>query len=180
MKYDSSKTEFEQFLNAHVEPPPELTQKVCECIMCDCKSYECVKPDANPKASRVFAKLVLIHVFVGLISLFGCPQFGITPTGGLGLMLWFRKLGDPMCAALCGSFFFVGTILVAWLVMLPEEFKLLRRAKWAQFVPIVLISEVVFLLGGSNLAWTWFVFWSLGAVATAIGGTEIIAKFRYE
>ena len=91
-----SNSEYQDFLNAGVNPPQELSRSI----------FNIVHRDLNPSPIKIFIKVLLIHVAMGGLSIFGCPQFGITPTGDMAVMKFLERFGNTVCAIGCGAFLF--------------------------------------------------------------------------
>src|SRR3989344_5034794 len=93
---------------------------------------EQVQSDLHPSAFRVFTKTALIHSVVGASTLLICPQFGLSLTGSHGLMHYLMQYGASVCMLGCGALFTAVSLLVAALVLRPEEVRALRERQVLQ------------------------------------------------
>src|SRR5687767_9104218 len=111
--------ELKEFLNTEsIQPPRALSDRIVS------KVYH----ELNPGLIQVFAKLFLVHAATALFTLSVCPQLGFRLLGdGMGLMHYFMSLGEHGCMAACGFFFLSVSLLVAALVMRPEEVRVIRK-----------------------------------------------------
>lgn len=123
--------------------------------------------DLHPSAFRVFAKAALIHTFVGAATLLACPQFGVSFTNSHGLMHYLMQYGDSVCMLACGAFFTAFSLLVASLVLRPEEVRAIKNNQILQLAFLTSLSLGAFLFIGGQIVLTLALIWSLGAI---IGG----------
>lgn len=167
-RHNFSDSELQEFLKANVNPPPELSQSI----------ISIVHRDLNPSPIKVFIKVFMIHVVTGGLSVFACPQFGLTPTGYMGVMRFFERFGNPACAIGCGAFFIFGTILIAGLTLRPEELKVLRRAEFLQICALLIFSVAVFYATANSIALSWAVPWLIGSLGAGVLGVESLFRLR--
>ena len=151
-----------------IAPPIEISEKI----------VEQVKADLNPKVLRIFGKLALIHAFMGSLSLFLCPQFGIAPSGNHGLMTFYMQLGPHICLAACGATFMIGSALLSSFLLQAEELRAVRRTKYLQLVGLGTVSMAVFLIFGEMLALTLILAWFSGMIVTGVATLELGFRVR--
>ncbi|MCC7441833.1 MAG: hypothetical protein IT285_09370 [Bdellovibrionales bacterium] len=140
---------------------------------------ERVRTDLDPPASRVFAKLLGVHLAVSLITLSICPQFGFRVWGeGMGLMHLFMGLGEVGCVAACGMFFTVSSIVAAALALSRDELRKLRRHGWLQAGALVFLSLGFFTMVAAELVLTLTAAWALGAWFGSMVAMELGFRLR--
>lgn len=156
--------EFQEFLAApEARPPQAISDRI----------LAIVHKDLNPPAWLVFSKVAMIHVFVGTLSLLACPQFGVGPLQGYGLMNFLMQFGHSVCMLACGAFFVSGTALVASLVLRPEEVRVVRKTELLQFAILSLLSVGVFLCLGTSVVVSLFSIWFAGSVLGGLATLEL-------
>ncbi len=132
-----------------------------------------VHADLNPRVWTVFLKLAVIHAIVGGITLLFCPQFSVNPLGGMGLMSLLMKYGEQACMLGCGSVFMGGSLLVASLVLRPEEVRTIRRTEILQLGLLALLSIGAFICADSSIVGVLALFWMLGSILGGLGTFEL-------
>ena len=167
-KVNDPTREYEEFLNADIKPPENLTESI----------FDIVHRDLNPSPKTVFAKVLLIHIVMGSLSIFGCAQFGLSLTGQLGVMGLIQRFGNTICAIGCGAFFIFGTLLALAFALRPEELKVLRRTEFVQMAILLLLSRGLFYLLAKSVPLNWTVFWLIGSLSLSIIGIEILFNLR--
>ena len=156
--------EFKEFASAEeLRPPVALSDK----IMLQ------VQSDLNPEGWKVFAKLSLIHLVVGTVTLLFCPQFGINLAGGMGMMALFMRFGDQACMLGCGAVFMAGSALTASLLLTPEEVRKLRSKAILLFPALTLFSIGVLICVGGGLILNLGLFWMIGSVLGGVASLEL-------
>ena len=162
--------EYQEFLAAEpVSPPEALSESI----------ISRVRRDLNPSAWLVFSKLTLVHVFVGTVTLLFCPQFGFSPSGGMGLMALFMKFGEEACMLGCGAVFMSGSALMAAIVLRPEQVRVIRKTRFLQISSLALLSMAVFVCAGAGLLISMGLFWVLGSVLGGLVSLEIGWALRF-
>ncbi|MBI2707619.1 MAG: hypothetical protein HYX35_04840 [Proteobacteria bacterium] len=160
-KYLSSKEwiqEFQEFMSTEpIDPSEGVSQQI----------LSQVHADLTPSAGKVFLRLSLIHAVVGAITLLFCPQFGISPLGGMGLMSLFMNWGEQACMLGCGAVFMGASFLVASCVLRVEEVRVIRKTELLQVGALGLLSLGIFLCTGLGVVFGLGLFWLLGSL---IGG----------
>jgi hypothetical protein len=156
--------EFEAFQAApDVAPPRALSEAI----------QARVGRELNPRSVQVFLKLAGVHGVTTLATLAACPQFGIRSFGeGMGLMHYFMALGTYPCMVACGSFFLGSSLLVAALVLRPEEVRQLRQNRLLQMATLALLSMGAFLMLDARIGLGIAASWVLGAIAGGLASLE--------
>ena len=113
----------------------------------------------------------MAQAIVRLATLSLCPQFGISLTGGAGLMNYLMGFGDGVCMLGCGAFFTSLSLLVASLGLRPEEVRVLRRQRVLQLGALATLSLGAFAFAGATLETTLALAWMLGAM---LGGSCLL------
>jgi len=131
------------------------------------KLFEVVHIDLNPSAFVIFSKISLMHFFMGTITLFFCPQFGLSLTRHSALMHFFMQWGDFFCMLACGSFFVSFSLMLASLLLRPEELKVLKKHSLLQTTTLSTLSIGFFISLGAEVVFTMGLFWVIGSI---IGG----------
>ncbi len=157
--------EFDEFQNTDsLAPPAGVSGQI----------FLKVRTDLNPRAGAVFLKLAGIHAVVGGITLLFCPQFNVNPLfGGIGLMSLFMRYGERVCMMGCGSVFMGGSLLVASLVLRPEEVRVIRRTEVLQMGLLALLSVGAFICADSSVIGGLALFWVLGSIFGGLGTFEL-------
>ncbi len=157
-------TEYREFLESDLTTPP---RSVSESVV------KLVRQDLNPAAASVFMKLLSIHIMLGVATLAICPQFGHSLTKDMGLMHAFMKLGTTGCMLACGALFTGTSLLVASLVLKPEEVRVIKRKSLLQVASLAILSLGVFVCFGSEVIATLGSVWILGAIVGGVGTLEL-------
>ena len=153
--FSSWNNEFIEFAEAKSASIPEhITKKILGKI----------QSDLNPGAFTVFTKMAFIHSAVGAATLLACPQFGISFTNGHGLMHYLMQYGDGVCMLGCGAFFTAFSLLIASLILKPEEVRAFKGNQILQMTSLSTYSLVIFLFLGGEVVLTLGLIWILGAI----------------
>lgn len=126
-----------------------------------------IRNELNPGAVLVFTKTALIHAFVGTATMLACPQFGFSFTGSHGVLHYLMRYGESVCMLACGAIFTAFSLLVASLVLKPEEVRAFRGNQVLQLASLSTLSLGVFLCVGASIVFTLGLVWALGAI---VGG----------
>lgn len=157
-KYKDWERDFAEF--ASVEPgavPATLSSSI----------LDRVRSDLHPSAFKVFGKTAAVHTLVGAGTLLFCPQFGLSFTSSHGLMHYLMQFGESVCMLGCGAFFTALSLLVASLVLRPEEVRALKERQVLQLAFLSTLSLGAFLCLGGEVVLSLGLIWTLGAI---IGG----------
>jgi hypothetical protein len=98
--------------------------------------------------------------------------------GGGRLTAFLMRQHELVCAAGCGFVFLAGSLLLAALVLLPDEVRAVRRRRGAFVGALVTLSFLVFLGMGRTGVDAYAVFWAIGAAAGAALALETGWKVR--
>jgi len=160
--------EYHDFLNAEeVSVPPELSQRVLKLI----------KSKMLPSMPQIFVKLLMLHLPVGILSLFVCDQFGMSPFDtNFSLARYFMYFGHSFCMFLCGSFFIGGSILISGFILNSHEIRALRKKSYIQSFFLAGISYGSFLMFGAEITLNIAILWLLGAILGGIISSEMIFR----
>lgn len=132
----------------------------------------------NPSPLKVFAKLSLIHFIVGFVTLLFCPQFGLSLTSSMGLMHYLMPFGQEVCMLGCGAFFIGTSLLIASVILKPEEIRVLRRGKVIQLASLSTLSFGAFIALGADIVVGLGLVWILGAILGGAATLEFGNWFR--
>lgn len=163
--------EYESFLQADATVvPKEVTDSVLSAM----------DPLLHPPVWQVFAKLLGIHLTVGLLSLSVCHQFGMNPFGTeMSLDRWFMAMwGHNTCMIVCGVLFTSLSFLCAGYFLSIEEVRVLRRTGFMQALVLGAISLGIFAFNGAELALTFAGLWMFGALLGGSIASEVVWKMR--
>lgn len=117
-------------------PPKEFSSQI----------KKTVHTELNPPRLFVIIKLFAIHIVSGAVTLFFCPQFGLTfHTQSDFLYGAFRWLGEYGCMIACGAFFLGATGLAAAVVLRAQEVRVIRKSRGLQWILLSFISVGFFL-----------------------------------
>lgn len=136
-KFSSWDKEYQTFLESTpVKPSVDMTSFIKKSL----------HADLNPSAFKVFSKLFIIHFVSGAITLFFCPQLGVTihPSNNF-LLSFFAGFGEYGCMVACGALFLGGTGLVAALLLRTQEIRVIRKTRALQWALLAFLSLGFFL-----------------------------------
>lgn len=152
--------EFSEFLDTpDLEPPREISEII----------LATVSKDLHPPIWTVFLKLLSITAASSVLSLAICPQFGFG--NNFWLMRFFMELGKHVCSVACGTIFIGLGVIISFLLLRPEELRVLRKTKLLQLSVLSMLSLSAFVCAGAEIFIAVAMFWMLGAV---IGGLIIL------
>lgn len=143
-----------------------------------------IRAELNPSFLGVFAKLCLVHLITGGLTLLVCPQFGIGPLGGgHGLLGFFMHHGTWLCAMTCGAVFLGTTAILSALTLKQEELKVVQRTQLWQFSLLAALSISLLMLVGNlaqidvpHLTPEYVTLWLLAAIL----GSQIFYQASYK
>jgi hypothetical protein len=157
--------EFESFAKGREKKPPKALSEAL---------FAQVKADLHPSAVRVFSKLMGIHVAAAVATLSVCPQFGFRIFGqGMGLMHTFMALGPYGCMVACGAFFTSLSLLIAALLLSPEEVRKIRQNRVLTLGTLVLLSMGFFIMTDADILLSLAIAWFSGALIGSILTLEL-------
>ncbi len=163
MKKDFSKDdwnkEYQYFLESDRSTPPSDVTAFIKRTLHD---------ELNPPIWKVFCKLFAIHFIAGVITLFFCPQLGVTIHKENDFLLsFFSSFGSYGCMLACGAVFLGGTGLVAAFLLRTHEVRAIRKTPLLQWALLVFLSLGFFLSVGEvehTIPASLIAAWSLGAL----------------
>ncbi|MCB0308137.1 MAG: hypothetical protein KDD48_02105 [Bdellovibrionales bacterium] len=159
--------EFQKFMEADSMSPPKGVRETI---------FEKVKTDLNPPSWKIFFKLGFVHMIVGSLTLFICPQFNVGQ--GLGLMKLLMKLGPHICMFGCGVFFLGSSFLVSAFLLRPEEVRVLRKTLLLQLSILGLSSLGVFICMGATIVFNIAFVWIIGSILGGFASLELGWRIR--
>lgn len=146
--------EFEEFNSADpIEPPGGITSSI----------FSIIRSELNPSPLLVFFKLSLIVIFVGLLNLTLCPQFGLSFMRNSGLMEYFMQLGSSGCRIVCGAFFMGTGLLAATILLRPEDIRVLHKSALLQVSALGAFSLLAVVAVGGEVYFQAALLWLLGS-----------------
>jgi hypothetical protein len=131
--------EFKDFLSTETlhKPSHSLTNQVFKFIENDLRSLN----------QKVLLKLFIIYFTVGFLTLFICPQFGISPFGGNeGILKFIMPYGPVVCGAVCGLIFLGLSTVIAFFILKENEKYKLEKNILLFLTSFSLLSLIVFLI----------------------------------
>ena len=142
LRPDDLRKEYRFFLESpRSNPPSEVSTRIKQSL----------RDDLNPAAFKVFCKLFAIHFISGTLTLFLCPQLGITLGGDeASFLTLFTKLGEYGCAVACGAMFLGGTGLIAAFLLRSQEVRVIKQTRALQLVLLAFLSLGFLLSVGEN------------------------------
>lgn len=153
--------DFEAFTNPENEvSPPNKTSA---------KALEFVKEQMSPSHTIIMAKLVVLQIFVGLLTMIICPQFNLS-IGDYYKFFHFlhNSLGAQACFALCGAIFMGPTAIVSAYILSESEIWKIQKNFFLHYALLSGLSVLAFTLIGSDIYLHLVHFWFLGALLFSI------------
>ena len=161
------------FISNEEKVPPQLDKSTRELI-----------------STAINFKVTLIKFFISmvvglLITLFLCPQFGISLSNDHQSFSHFiMELGPTVCGAYCGAVFFAGGSLATSLVLRRNEIWWIHRYRLRLFLPFAALTMwgLMFLSGNSadpHFSSTHYhVSWLISAASTSILFCKLALKIK--
>lgn len=133
-----------------------------------------VKHELEPSHIIVFAKILGIQVFVGLITMLFCPQFSLSLTNNYDLFHYLHhNFGAQVCSAICGAIFIgSGAIFATHLLNYNEVLKI-KKSKILYYLSLTSVILAGFIFISSDVYFNLAVFWFAGAVLAGAGLLEL-------
>ncbi|CBW25808.1 putative membrane protein [Halobacteriovorax marinus SJ] len=157
------KDDYRNFLNSHESAPRTLSHSI----------VERVAAELNPNKSIVFAKLLFLQLFVGILTMLFCPQFQMSLTNNHQLFHYFHhNFGEYICMMICGAIFLGSGAVVAAYTLDLEEVRVIRRTNGLFYLAISGIALVGFLTFGAKLYLDLTLIWVIGA---SLGASVMLA-----
>lgn len=138
-----------------------------------------VTKDLRPARWQVFAKLTLVEIAAGLVTLTLCPQFGL----GFGQHNAFvhslhLALPSAVFYLFCGLFFVSLGAVLCGLILTRPEIRSLGRDQYAYFSVYSILAYLVLISLGSEAFVAGSIFWVAGALLGNVLGFETIVWLR--
>lgn len=158
--------EFCSYESAHV--PDDLSRSV----------LSHVERDLDPHWPEVLAKLVLLQGFVGILTLFFCPQFDLSFTANDEAYHYFhRHFGLYGCMAVCGALFMGSGAILAAFVLRFSEVDLILSCKYLLSFALSGVAVIAFMVFGAEiylgLAISWIVGGAIASILALDGGKTL-------
>ncbi|MCE3011218.1 MAG: hypothetical protein LW875_11470 [Proteobacteria bacterium] len=119
----------------------------------------------NPPLFLIHLKLMALHVISSAASLAVCPQFGFGYAHqGHGLMEYFMVAGPMGCQILCGSFYFLGTLLISNFVLSSFEWRKMQKHLPSMLTFLISLSLGFFWMISATLTFELVLWWTVGGV----------------
>lgn len=147
--------DFSEFLGAKPCEAPESTSQ---------NVFSQIHDELNPSAFRVFAKVSVIQVVVGFVTLLFCPQFGVSITSSHGLMPYLMEFGDSVCMLGCGAVFTSLSLFTASLLLRPEEVRAIKQNQVLLLASLSTLSLGVLIFFGGEVVFAMGLAWLLGSI----------------
>lgn len=150
--------DYKDFTNSANSPAPkELSTTVLNYI----------SNDLNPEKKVVFAKLVAIQAFIGLITMTFCPQYALSLTASYDLFHYFHHtFGEFICMVICGSIFMGSAAIFACSILKGAELKQIRETRGLYFMALSIISLGAFIVAGADVYSSITFFWLIGTIGS--------------
>ncbi|MDD0851740.1 hypothetical protein HBN50_01480 [Halobacteriovorax sp. GB3] len=130
--------------------------------------------DLNVNQSLLFTKLLLVHGFIGTLTLIFCPQFNLSFTHNHEFYHYIHHTyGMKICMLVCGTIFLGTGSLFAGLILNSNELLSLRKSKYLLTLAISSLALSCFYLFGAELYLTMSLMWLLGALGSSVALLEV-------
>jgi hypothetical protein len=154
-----NKNDFRDFLQASSKPSAHTDESI----------MNFVNEDLNPAHKIVFLKLVAVQAFIGLMTMFFCPQFEFSLTNNHDVFHYFHHhYGKEVCMMVCGSIFLGSGALFASFILSQGEKNTIRGSRFIYFPAMAVIAISAFMICGADMHPNHLTFWSLGAIGSGI------------
>ena len=151
--------DFKSFINENPQDPPvALDQGI--------NAY--IKSELDPPHKLVFAKLLLIQGFIGVITMLFCPQFSLSLTSQEDIFnLLHNTFGHYGCMSICGVIFVGSGALFAHMILSQGDLLKISRSKGLYYFALSSLFLSLFYLVGAEVYLEVATAWLLGA---SLGG----------
>ena len=154
-----NKNDFRDFLQARSKATTQADESI----------INFVNEDLNPAHKIVFLKLVAVQAFIGLMTMFFCPQFEFSLTNNHDVFHYFHHhYGKEVCMMVCGSIFLGSGALFASFILSQGEIKTIRKSRFIYFPAMAIIAISAFIVFGAQIHPNHLTFWSLGAIGSGM------------
>lgn len=138
-----------------------------------------VERDLDPHWPAVFAKLVLLQGFVGMLTLFFCPQFDLSFTANDQVYHYLhRHFGLYGCMAVCGALFMGSGAVLAAFVLRFSEIDLILSSKYLSSFALSGLAVIAFMIFGAEVYLGLAVSWIVGGAIASIFAIDGGKAFR--
>ena len=135
-------------------PPENIDQNIVQHI----------REEMDPSHKKILAKLFLVHLFVGTITLLFCPQFDFSLTGRYEVFHFFHHtFGYYGCLAICGALFIGSGALFASAILTWDELNSVRKSFFLHIMAITALFIGFFVVLDAEVYFEASLAWSLGA-----------------
>ena len=153
------KDDFKDFVSNSTLPKEHIDQSILDMVSNDLR--------ADPKA--IWTKLILIHSFIGLITMLFCPQFHFSLTNQHQLFHYFHQnFGEQICMIFCGGIFIGSGALFASQFLSQAEIFKIRQSRFLYYMTLSILAVGSFAVLGAKIYLSLVLFWILGAIVSGI------------
>lgn len=151
--------DYNDFLQAKKTTPSRLDKNIL--------NY--VKSDLNPEHKVVFFKLMLIHGFIGIITMLFCPQFNFSLTNNFDLFHYFHtNFGHQVCMMICGCIFLGTGSIFATHILSQGEVNKIKSSRLLYFTALSIVAVSLFMLFGAKIYLNLVSFWLIGSILGSV------------
>jgi hypothetical protein len=175
MKKNDTEQEMLQQFAEFVEADPTAPSKETDEVV-----LRMVAKDLRPALVKVFAKLTLVEVSAGLVTLTLCPQFGL----GFGThneLLHRLHAATPPAVfyLLCGVLFVFLGAAIGGLVLTRHEIRAIGQTRNRYFALYSLLAYVILVTLGTEAFVASSLFWIVGAMLGNFLGYGTVIHLRH-
>lgn len=161
--------EFEEFLESKSEDPKINSQTL----------FAKIKSDLCPDFSSILLKILGIHMVIGFLTLFFCPQFGVN----LGTS-WFMNhilmmYGQTLCSLACGILFLGTSAAINLFFLNLDELRVLKQHQLMPWFGLAIFSFFVFFIFGHATLELLSLLWVVGACLAGWLITQLGYQLRF-
>lgn len=149
--------DYNDFILEDQKTPNDLAKKV----------HHLIYQDLNPSHKNVFFKLILVHSFIGTLTMIFCPQFNLSLTNSYELFHYFhRSFGHEICMMICGGIFLGSGVLFAVSILSESEIRKVKESSFLYYTAMSIAAVSSFGLLGATIYLNLLAFWLIGAILT--------------
>lgn len=162
--------QFAEFVDADPTAPAKGTDEVI---------LRLVAKDLRPPLGKIFAKLTLVEVAAGLVTLTFCPQFGIG-FGAHNEFLHRLHAATPSAVfyLLCGVLFVALGAAMGGLVLTRHEVRAISQSRNRYFALYSLLAYVILVVLGPEIFVVSSLTWVIGAMLGNVLGYGAVIQLR--
>ena len=173
---DKESKEFIAFLAAHGETPKQQEEAI----------LDTVKSALTPSFNRAAARLLLLQLVSGLLTLLVCPQAGIGPIGGgHGISHVFMEIGVWACAIFCATFYFGVSLALALTFLDYGSLHIIGQRNFVTVLlilsfSVLLIMPIGYLINANSMffATEFLLIWIATGIVTLFAGIKLGLSVR--